>query len=164
MEIHPAERNKYEINLDYDPAMNSHYQWLVYTYGSRQDNGTGAGIFITKNNTNKPQYQASIKLADYCSNNQAELKAVHYALTHITANLEKYKGKIKFFTDSRATLQTLNKENNTTILGGETIKAAQNLASKIEVHFSWIPAHKGEHGNEKADFLAKKAANSNNNV
>ncbi|XP_067121045.1 uncharacterized protein [Centruroides vittatus] len=150
--------------MEYEPENNKHFHWLVYTDGSRQETGVGAGVYIVKSKGNRTYYQASLKLDKECSNNQAELWALYRAIKHINSNQETYKGNIKFLIDSKAAIQTLSKSKGTTLLGNEIIREAINLEQNRKVQYSWIPAHKGFTGNEKADALAKRATKINGKI
>ncbi|XP_023218907.1 uncharacterized protein LOC111621079 [Centruroides sculpturatus] len=164
LEIHPAESMKIKVSLEYENKKDKDYQWLVYTDGSRQTEGAGAGIYITKTNSKVKTYQANFKIANHCTITQAELWAIYKALIHIRTNLETYKGSIKFYIDSRVALQTLRKEKNIPLLAVEIIREAHKIADNNNLFFSWIPAHQGIKGNEMADFLAKRAVTSDSKI
>ncbi|XP_067137079.1 uncharacterized protein [Centruroides vittatus] len=157
LELHPADMHSYKISSDYNPKTNRYFQWIVYTDGSKQECGVGAGVCI-QNNSNKTIYQARSKLAKHYSIVQAELWATYKAITQIKDNLNKYKGNIKFLIDSKVVLHVLAKTENITLLGKEVIKVAQYLSTTRNIQFSWIPTHKGHKGNELADSLAKMAS------
>ena len=61
------------------------------------------------------------------------------------------------FTYSLGALQVLQTRTTGSALVNECLEKIVALSRKIKVNISWIPAHSGYEGNEKADKLAKKA-------
>ncbi|XP_023243826.1 E3 ubiquitin-protein ligase HUWE1-like [Centruroides sculpturatus] len=47
LQLHPADMHSYEISFDYNPETNRYFQWIVYTDGSKQECGVGAGHLTT---------------------------------------------------------------------------------------------------------------------
>ena len=102
-----------------------------------------------------------LKLADRCSNNQAELLAIHKALEMIkTLNKECYYPYIAIiYTDSRVAIDSIHNTNNHSYLAEETRKMLAKLAKREwNIKFSWVKARAGNPGNETADRIAKEAA------
>jgi len=88
------------------------YMIEVYTDGSKNENGIGSGIviFIDEHLTFKLKY----KLADKCSNNQAEQLAIAKALEKIK-DLDQSQGNqrsLAIHTDSRISLDTIANPSN----------------------------------------------------
>jgi len=119
--------------------------------------GSGVAIFINKHFTFQLQY----KLAERCSNNQAEQLAIDKALQKVKG-LDQLQGKqrsVAIHTDSRISLDAIANPSN-----------QQNLVERIRdeirslendnwiIHFTWVKAHNGNYGNDIADHLAKEAA------
>ena len=132
----------------------------AYTDGSKNEEGTGAGIAIYANRSLRTKLK--FRLNEQCSNNQAEQMAILKALEYIQTLKEEEKTAL-IHTDSRITLQLLqNQKRHTHLI--ELIKKItlelESLDWKIE--FSWIKAHVGHEGNETADRLAKEAAGNKN--
>ena len=71
-----------------------------------------------------------LKLADRCSNNQAELLAIYKALEMIkTLNKECYYPHTAIiYTDSRVAIDSIHNTNNHSYLADETRKMLANLA------------------------------------
>ena len=68
------------------------------------------------------------------------------------------KQTITFFSDSQASLAALNKLTVKSDTVDKTLNALNDLGKKNTVHLRWVKAHVGIHGNEVADFLAKKGS------
>jgi ribonuclease HI len=101
------------------------------------------------------------KLYDRCSNNQAEHMAIVKSLQaietiKINSNIPR---KIKMYTDSRITLESLKNMKNRNYLIEEIRKKTIALEKeKWRIEYAWIKAHAGNYGNELADKLTKEAA------
>ncbi|XP_023209700.1 uncharacterized protein LOC111612685 [Centruroides sculpturatus] len=80
------------------------------------------------------------------------------ALSLVTKNLRRFKGNIDFFTDSRYVLNVIKGTKKLTATGIKLHNLAKNLDSYRNISFKWVPGHSNIEGNEKADKLAKKAA------
>jgi ribonuclease HI len=124
----------------------------AYTDGSKSENGVGSGIavFIDKHLT----FQLKYKLAERCSNNQAELFAVAKALEKMK-DLHQLQGNqlsLPIHTDSRIALDALaNPSNHQNLVERirEEIRRLEN--DNWIVHFTWVKAHNSNYGNELAD-------------
>jgi ribonuclease HI len=100
------------------------------------------------------------RLGTRCSNNQAEQLAIVKALEAIESIdiPENSPRTIDIFTDSRITLDLLQKANNHNYLIEEIIKGLSHLdRANWTIGISWVKAHVGIYGNETADQLAKAA-------
>jgi ribonuclease HI len=118
---------------------------------------SGAAVFIGEETV----AQIKLKLDSRCSNNQAEYLAIVKALEAIgsihTSEINPRTATI--FTDSRITLDSLQKANNHTYILEEIRKRVAILeSSEWKIEFSWVKDHVGIYGNEMADRLAKEAA------
>ena len=72
---------------------------------------------------------------------------------------------VKIFSDSRAAIQALNSSTVTSQLVKSTIAALNLVGSKVSrLEVSWIKAHVGHWGNERADQLARDSINLECNV
>merc|ERR1711923_443809 len=70
-----------------------------------------------------------------------------------------YEGQtITFFSDSRASLAALNKLTIKSDTVEKCLTALNELGIKNKVHLRWVKAHVGIHGNEIADYLAKRGS------
>ncbi|XP_023211506.1 uncharacterized protein LOC111614364 [Centruroides sculpturatus] len=157
---HPAEELNYNIQWDEKNDEEIKAAWKIYTDGSRNANGTGAGLTVI-NSKNRTTYQCYYKLAPHCTNSQAELLAILKAIQHIDNNIDKFKGSIYILTDSKTSLYSLNNMNRPTTLTKKLLEAAKILGSKRQITFAWIRGHSGNDGNDTADKLAKLGANAN---
>ena len=103
------------------------------------------------------------KLAEGCSNNQAEQLAFAKPLEKIQDlnHLQGNHRSVAVHTDSRITLDALaNPRNHQSLV--EKIREEIRLENdNWTIHFTWVKAHNDKHGKELADQLAKEAAGSN---
>jgi ribonuclease HI len=133
----------------------------AYTDGSKTENGLGCGIaiFVDKHLT----FQLKCKLAERCSNNQAEQLVIAKALEKMK-DLNQLQGdqrSLAIHTDSRIALDaTANPSNHQNLV--ERIREEIRILEKDNwiVHFTWVKvkAHDDNCGNELADRLAREAA------
>jgi len=134
----------------------------AYTDGSKNEEGTGAGIAIYANRSLRTKLK--YRLNEQCSNNQAEQMAILKALEYIQTLKEEEKTAL-IHTDSRITLQLLQNQKRHTHLIDQIKKKVLDLERlDWKIEFSWIKAHVGHEGNETADRLAKEAARNKNIV
>ena len=90
---------------------------------------------------------------------QAEVSAIQMAAQALTHLLEPTYRFVKIFTDSQATLLALHDTIVTSQLVKNTIHTLNTLSQNLSrLNISWIKAHVGHTGNERADELAKSCA------
>ena len=65
---------------------------------------------------------------------------------------------ITIYSDSQASLAALNKLTVKSDTVDKCLKALNALGKHNGIHLRWVIAHVGIHGNEIADFLAKKGS------
>jgi ribonuclease HI len=149
--------------------VDSHDFVHVYTDGSCVNNGkytaaAGYGVYFGDNHSLNQSEPVEGRPTNNCGEIQAAISAIEYA------QIYKIK-KLKIFTDSQflinaACLWIKNwKKKNWKLSTGKSVvnvkdfKRLDELLNKdIIVQFCYIPAHKGFHGNEEADKLAKEGA------
>ena len=124
---------------------------IIYTDGASSGNPgpSGIGVFM-KYGKQKKEISKYIGIA---TNNIAELKAIHTALTE----LKKTDIPVKIFTDSSYAygLLKLNWKAKKNI---ELVGAIKKLILKFkDIDFIKVKGHDGNEGNEKADMLATAA-------
>ena len=119
---------------------------LCFTDGSKQNNKAGASYVI-------PQLEAEGKF--YLGTLTTVFQSEIYAITMLIYELlEKDLNRFKnvcIFTDSLSALQVLQPRTTGSALVTECLGKIVALSRKIKVNISWIPAHSGYEGNEKAD-------------
>ena len=135
-----------------------HSQLNIYTDGSKTDTGTGAGYVIF--DKDKLVHKDYIPLAPTATVFQAEAIAITYAAKLIFKLKKTLQPKyVKFFSDSRSVLQSLNNFKTTSTVIQDTIDALNKLGSLTQrITLNWIKAHNDHRGNEYADIMANHAA------
>ena len=144
---------------------------LIYTDGSKTQDGIGAGFAVYQMDTSHTSFNLiqsnSYRLPHYATVFQAEVEAINqgarFALEitkPTTLNLSLYgdlsQSEIYFIGDNRASLHAISNllAKSKTVLNCTTNLAQLNLTHKVTLH--WIKAHAGQEGNERADYLAKQ--------
>ena len=98
------------------------------------------------------------RLPDEATVFQAELMAIKMAMFDITGSLGNEDRYVKLFSDSRSAIQALNSSTVSSQLVKDTISAINLVGGKVHrLEISWIKAHVGHIGNERADQLAREA-------
>ena len=135
------------------------YTIEIYMDSSKNENGVGSGVAIFVNGSLTPQLQ--YKLAQKCSDNQAEQLAIVKALIKLRDmhKVQECQWTTAIHTDSRITLKAIvNSRNHHNLdeLIREEIRKLED--DRWTIHFSRVKAHDNNQGNELADQLAKEAA------
>ena len=127
----------------------------IYTDGSKNENGVGAGIAIF--DKGKTEKKLKYKLHNNCSNNQAEQFAIVKAMEN--TNISNSRRRIAtIYADSKVTIQSIkNYRNHKSLIEKIRKKALELEKREWTIQITWIKAHVGHHGNELADNLAKEA-------
>lgn len=134
------------------------FEVRCYTDGSRMEDGRAGAAFVVRRQHDEIETR-QIKLENGSTIFQCELLAIREALGYIRQNAHAYP-QISIVTDSRSVLQALQNMKRPTELQVEvwtTLREASTL-SQIKLH--WTKSHQGNTGNERADELAKNAAES----
>ena len=135
-------------------------QIKIYTDGSLLKNNnkvkTGAGVFITRNEEKITDF--SIPLGISATIFQCEMYALKTAAKWIN-NQNLTPQNIYILSDSQAALKALEKQSSKSKLVIETNTSLNNASLRHNITIIKVPAHTGLEGNEKADKLAKDAAN-----
>ena len=134
----------------------------VYTDGACSGNpGKGGWGVYMKIENQEVELNGSM---DNTTNNRMELTAVIKALKHL-----KNKSNINLFTDSKYVMQGIEewihkwKKNNWKTSKKESVKNKElwveldELVSMHDISWNWVKGHSGDHGNERADYLATSA-------
>lgn len=128
----------------------------VFTDGSVLDGKkVGCGIHIMI--PNEGTYDVSYCMNDYASIFQAELTALKMA-AELLLQEERREEIINLYSDSLSSIQALNSLIINSTAVKECLKNLNRLGNNNVVKVSWVKAHEGTIGNEKADTLAKQGA------
>jgi len=151
---HPAKAIELKNKRD-----DMHYKLEICTDCSEPEKAVGSGvaIFVDGSLTHQLRY----KLAEKCSNNQAEQLAIVKALTKLSSmhTIQGNQRTTVIHTDSRITLEAIANPKNHQSLVESIRKEIRTLEEDgWIVHFLWVKAHANNLGNELADQLAKEAA------
>jgi Ribonuclease HI len=123
-----------------------------YTDGSKTSSGTGGCVFGGKT-------ELVFSLGTFATVFQAEVFAIMASIHE--SIMRGYNGrKIMIFTDSQADLKALESVTVRSKLVLEHLGCLDKLATHNSVQLVWVPGHEGILGNEKADELGKKGADS----
>jgi len=136
-----------------------HCKFDIYTDGSKNEKGvvSGVAIFVDSSLTHQLRY----KLAEKCSNNQAEQLALVKALTKLRSmhTIQGSERTTTIHTDSRITLEAIANPRNHQRLVESIRKEMRTLEEGGQiVNFPWVKAHDNNPGNELADLLVKEVA------
>ena len=133
---------------------------MAYTDGSFLEMKAGAGIYIYRNGI---VVKLAALVGTQCEVFDAELSAIHLALTRITkellTNTNKRTRTVWLFSDSQAAIRRL--QHNQPGPGHQTATAIHtiinHLHSNFQIHtyINWVPGHTEVDGNKIADKLAK---------
>ncbi|XP_023237707.1 uncharacterized protein LOC111640190 [Centruroides sculpturatus] len=146
-----SEISTYSISMEHDNSDTNNRTLVIYTDGSRHDGKVGSSFVVYENNVEV--YNQSIRLHERCTIFQAELYAIKKAITWTiqTQNNE----TIILYTDSRSAYNIIY-SNKLHHLAEDIRNLIRHATCNIKIH--WVKAHQGVTGNERADMLAKYAA------
>ncbi|XP_023220380.1 uncharacterized protein LOC111622260 [Centruroides sculpturatus] len=145
------ETNNYIISLEHDNFDTHNQDMDIYTDGSRHDGKVGSSfvVFINKMEV----HSQAIRLHERCTIFQAELYAIKKAIAWTMQTQNNI--AINIYTDSRSAYNIIY--SNILHPLAEDIRNSIRLAT-CNIKIYWIKAHQGVYGNERADTLAKYAA------
>jgi ribonuclease HI len=150
------ERN-YKIILDYLQVPIKVEELNIFTDGSLKQSPVqaGAGFVIYRNGRTISEH--SISLGKLATINQCEMVAINNVASLLnTAEMKNQ--TINIFSDSLNCLLQLNSGRSSSRLTIETVKLLNKLGRHNNLNLIKVKAHVGIVGNERADFLAKKGA------
>ena len=142
-----------------DKSDDMNYMIEIYMDGRKSEKGVGSGIAILIDRS--LTFQLQYKLAEKCSNNQAQQLAIAKALGKVKDlhQLQRNQQTLAIHTDSRITLEAIaNPRNHHNLV--ELIREEIRKLEKESwiVHFTWVKVHDNNYGNDLADQLAKETA------
>lgn len=151
--IHPA-----EIPVIKQPGKNLTPDIEIYTDGSKTGDKVGSGVAIYRNN--QLEHDLQYRLNAKCSNNQAEQMAILKGLEKLVkiSKSDRNPLTVVLYTDSRVAIDSLKATHNHGKIISNIRTLLTSLERKFEIYISWVKAHEGNEGNERADYLAKSGA------
>ncbi|KAK8012044.1 mitochondrial 2-oxoglutarate/malate carrier protein [Apiospora arundinis] len=136
---------------------------VFYTDGSGYNGGVGVATFQPRQLTSRVERSETAYLGPLTQSTVylAELKGIHMSLG-ITLRLRNRQfTRIDIFTDNQAAIASSawpQRQSGQWLLRQIAAQLATLQQQDIRVNIHWIPAHTGVPGNERADELAKEAA------
>lgn len=142
-----------EILTIFNEIISNYDDWTkIYTDASKSLLGQGIGIYIK--NVNHQILESSIRIEQDLSIKTLEAIAVKEA---ILIAQENQWSKVIVLTDSKSTCLALNHKviDESKFYENSIVNLVKD--TQCEYHIQWIPGHSTIFGNDRADFLAKKA-------
>ena len=155
--FHPAARSKLNVSLSFDFFCKvTSSNLLVCTDGSKHQDTIGSGLVIFKgSDLTNPLITKTFSLPSYATVYNGESEVLIPALILLLELHDKSPfSAAHFYLDNHATLMNLTKPWAST---DSTIHRIYSLSKILPfpISFTYVPAHKGHHGNELADTAAK---------
>ncbi|GBN38105.1 hypothetical protein AVEN_235795-1, partial [Araneus ventricosus] len=122
----------------------------IFTDGSKTEHGVGAAFCVSTNDIWACQWSA--KLNDNNTVFQTELTALHEAVIYASPLPNRNTSKIHV--DNRANIMASSNSKSTNETARKMFKI---LLTNPRTKDSWVKAHEGNIGNERADQLVKDA-------
>jgi ribonuclease HI len=129
--------------------------YICYTDGSRIGGSAGAAYHVMTQSQPEGVGEGLKSLGTHATVFQGEVMAlieVGHFLKGTTAD------NINIYVDSSSVLKSLVTEGTTSALVLEAFEIMEEVGNGRTLKLEWIPAHTGYEGNERADVLAKRAA------
>lgn len=149
---HPENMGKFRFHLEEDRDA----RIRCYTDGSRLEDGRAGAAFVVYSGTEEVG-SGKFKLGGWSSIFQCELLAIREALEYLEDNEYAFV-ECSLHTDSRSALLALQGMHKPTELQIDVWRRIRRLSDRIRLSFHWVKSHAGTEGNERADQLAKEAA------
>ena len=125
---------------------------VLYTDGSKTDEGTGAGVY-----SEEMDYNISIPLGKYTTVFQSEVVAISEGSQKLLSDGIKDK-RVLIYTDSESSIKSLSSVKVSSIVVLSCFTMLENLSRDNNVTLAWVPGHSEIPGNEKADELARNGS------
>lgn len=167
---HPEATTLQKINISKINYVDAHGFVHVYTDGACQNNGkysaaAGLGVYFAEGH----HFNTSEPVKGRPTNNSGEIQAAIRAIEIAEQHDIK---RLKIFTDSQFLINAAcfwiknwkkkdwKLSTGRSVVNKKDFQSLDNLIEKGNMLIEWryIPAHKGHHGNEEADKLAKEGA------
>ncbi|XP_023210408.1 uncharacterized protein LOC111613291 [Centruroides sculpturatus] len=126
----------------------------LYTDGSKSDKGVGAAFVVYVEGAERAFMQ--FKLDNNCTVFQAKLLALKEAVRYFVESLQDE--QVTICTDSRTALDTLKQYKDDNKMAIDIKGMLKRCQGRGVIKFRWVKAHAGLVRNERADALAKDAA------
>jgi ribonuclease HI len=134
--------------------------FLLYTDGSKTEDCTSCAFVVFRGSLTESIFSRKLRLAGWCTNNQAEMLAIRAAVEWLTSvDVPMTQRRAVISTDNQTCLFMLQNAK----VRIKSVEVIRHLLTALrsahwEVSFQWVRAHSGEMGNELADRLAKEAS------
>ena len=122
---------------------------MLYTDGSKTDEGTGAGVY-----SEEMDYKMSMPLGEYATVFQSDIIGICKGAHEMLKSEIKNK-KILICTDSESSIESLSSVKFSSRVVLECFTMLEELSRDNNVILNWVPGHSKIHGNEQADELAR---------
>jgi ribonuclease HI len=120
-----------------------------YTDGSKLDGKVGAGVFCEKLNVSM-----AVRLPDYCSVYQAEVRAIEEVLNWLKHNVVSTVD-IAIYVDSQAAIGSLESVAFSSKVALSCHSSLNEMGEHFNIQIIWVPGHSDVFGNCRADELAR---------
>ena len=137
------------------------YDFEIFTDGSKTYTSVGASYVAFSHGLE--QSYGKYRVGTLCSVFQTELIAIQKAIQWLKAFFQintqnEKKRKVLILADSQSAVKAIKQFQNPHPLVFDIKSLVKSSEDLFEVHIKWIKGHSGIEGNEKADELAKMAA------
>ncbi|XP_035220149.1 uncharacterized protein LOC118193204 [Stegodyphus dumicola] len=150
---HPADIDLSDsIQLVYASSKKNSFN--LYTDGSKTERGAGSAFCALQGETIIKTWKRRLDIRNTVF--QTEVAALKAAIKFAVYSL---RFRATIFSDSASSLAAIRGNKRRSSYVQELKKILLHCSPSLRPHLVWVPAHEGITGNEKADELAKSAAN-----
>jgi ribonuclease HI len=137
------------------------YDLKIFTDGSKVDSSVGSTFCVFGDDIEIQSEK--YKIGPFCSVFQSELvaikKSVEFFKRKIECNNSENSLRVLILSDSQSAISAIKQHNNSHPIVCDIKNLIRSVDKKVNLHIQWVRGHNGVEGNERADTLAKEAAN-----